>query len=325
MIKFLINNYTVSWIGRSLFLILVYGSLVQDTEKKEAINLYTDLYAATRISHIPWNGSTANCNPGEIPTNILKKAETRINYFRKVARLNPVTLSEDFNEKAQHAALMMTANRQISHTPTVNWKCYTDKGNEGARNSNIGISDFENFPEISFVTGFILDYGPINHSIGHRKWLLNSRAQTMGYGATGKHEIIYVTGVRTEASPEGPEYIAYPPEGYFPYNLIFEKWSFAIPYGNKVNFKKAKVEMEDSRGKLLSTKILSTEDPWYFDPTIVWEAEDLFSQQEIKYVKNNLPEKGYLNKTITVRISHVIVNQERKDYEYKVIPFDPTN
>jgi hypothetical protein len=145
----------------------------------------------------------------------------------------------------------------------------------------------------------------------------------MGYGATGNHEIIFVTGVQQEVSTHGPEYIAYPPDGYFPYNLIFEKWSFAIPYGSEVDYKNVKVEMTDSRGKKLSSRILSTEDPWYFDPAIVWEAEDLFSRDEIKYVKNTLPEKGFLDKEIRVFISNVMVNGEKKDYEYSVVPFDP--
>lgn len=306
------------------FILLIFlNSGNAEYGKKEALKLYQDLYLNTGVNLIPWNGSVSACNPGKLPEIILQKAEKRINYFRKVTGLNPIKLSDDFNDKAQHAALMMTANRQISHNPTANWKCYTQKGYEGAMNSNVGIADFVNFPEISFVTGFILDYGPINNSLGHRKWMLNSRAETMGYGATGKHEIIYVTGVQKESLRNAPEYIAYPPGGYFPYSLIFEKWSFAIPFGKKVDFKKAKVEMSDDQGKKLSTKVLSIEDPWYFDQTLVWQVTDLFTQDEIKYVKNNLPEKGYLDKSITVRISQVTIDGQKQDFEYKVIPFDP--
>jgi uncharacterized protein YkwD len=304
-------------------LVISLNSWLPENGKKEAYNLYQAQYYNTRINQIPWNGSVSSCDPGKLPENILRKAETRINYFRKVTGLNPIKLSGEFNDKAQHAALLMTANGQISHNPSSSWKCYTEKGYEGAMNSNLGIADFENFQEISFITGFMLDYGAINHSIGHRKWLLNSRTETMGYGATGKHEIIYVTGVRTEAFTDGPEYIAYPPAGYFPYSLIFEKWSFAIPNGKKVSYKKTKVEMLDSHGNELSTKILSMEDPWYFDPAIVWQAEDLFSQDEIKYVKNSLPERGFMDKAITVRISQVTIDEKKRDFEYQVIPFDP--
>jgi len=307
--------------GFLLVMVLISGKT--ETGKKEAIQLYRDMYAGTRIEEIPWNGSVKACDPGKLSENILEKAEKRINYFRYATGLNPIRLSADFNTKAQHAALMMTANGQISHRPTENWKCFTQTGFEGAMNSNLGIADFENFPEISFVTGFILDYGPINHSLGHRKWLLNSRTETMGYGATGRHEIIYVTGVRTDAQPEVPEFIAYPPAGYFPYSLIFEKWSFAIPNGKETDFKNARVEMLDGMGKKLATKILSREDPWYYDRTLVWQASDLFSADEIKFIKNHLPEKGYLDQPITVRISQVLVNSKKKDFEYRVFPFDP--
>jgi uncharacterized protein YkwD len=323
MNKLLKIRNTLYFLSASFLLLMVLISGKTETGKTKAIQLYQDMYAGTRIEEIPWNGSVKACDPGKLPENILEKAQKRINYFRCATGLNPIRLSENFNTKAQHAALMMTANGQISHRPAENWKCFTQAGFEGAMNSNLGIADFENFPEISFITGFILDYGPINHSLGHRKWLLNSRAETMGYGATGKHEIIYVTGVRTDAQPEAPEFIAYPPAGYFPYSLIFEKWSFAIPNGKETDFRKARVEMFDGKGKKLTTKILSREGPWYYDQTLVWQASDLFSADEIKYIKNHLPEKGYLDQPITVRVSQVLIDSKNKDFEYKVFPFDP--
>ncbi|MBR9998788.1 MAG: CAP domain-containing protein [Cyclobacteriaceae bacterium] len=307
-----------------LFLIpLIFNSSIFEYEKSEAIDLYETHYAGTRISRISWNGSVQSCDPGKLSTDLLQRAETRINYFRRSAGLKPITLSEEFNKKAQLTALMMTANDQISHTPGKNWKCFTETGSEGAKNSNLGISDFENFPDMSFITGFILDYGSINNNIGHRKWMLNSKAELMGYGATGKHEAIYVTGLNTTTVPETPEFIAYPPAGYFPHHLIFEKWSFALPADKKVDFRKAKVEMTDGQGRKMNVRILSTEDPWYFDPTIVWQAEDLFTQDEIKYVKNSLAERGYLDKPITVRITGVQGDSEKKDFTYRVVPFDP--
>jgi uncharacterized protein YkwD len=309
-----------------LFLIpLFFNSSIFNFEKKEAVSLYDKYYAGTKISSIPWNGSVSSCDPGKLSADILHRAENRINYFRMATGLKPITLSDEFNKKAQLTALMMTANNQISHTPAKNWKCYTDSGSDGAKNSNLGISDFENFPDMSFITGFILDYGHINNNIGHRKWMLNSKAELMGYGATGKHEAIYVTGLNTTAVPEAPEFISYPPAGYFPHHLVFEKWSFALPAGKKVDFRKAKVEMTDGQGKKMNVKILSTEDPWYFDPTIVWQAVDLFSSDEIKYVKNSLAERGYLDKPITVRITNVQVDSEKKEFEYRVVPFDPGN
>jgi uncharacterized protein YkwD len=323
MNKLLMIKNTLYLLTAALVLLVLSNLRIKNSGKAEALKLYQTFYSNTRINQIPWNGSVKACDPGKLPGNILEKAEKRINYFRRVTGLNPIRLSDDFNAKAQYAALMMTANGQISHQPSGTWKCYTEEGYEGAVNSNLGIADFENFPDISFVTGFILDYGPINNSLGHRKWMLNSRSETMGYGATGKHEIIYVTGVRTEALQEAPEYIAYPPAGYFPYSLIFEKWSFAIPYGKKVNYKNTKVELIDGQGKKLRVKILSTEDPWYYDPTLVWQSTDLFSQDEIKYVKNRLPEKGYLDHPITVRIEQVVVDGQKQNFEYEVIPFDP--
>ncbi len=295
------------------------------TGREEALQLYREYYLPGKISGIDWNGSIDNCDAGELEMDILDKAEKRINYFRLACGLEPISLNHEYNELAQEAALIMTANGKLSHTPPSNWKCYSEKGFNGAQNSNLGYSDFDNFSETSFVTGFILDYGAANNALGHRKWLLNSRSLEMGYGNTGKFEAIYVIGIQQEAREEVPGFIAYPPAGYFPHELIYEKWSFAIPYGPEVDFSKAKVEMQNGRGEKLSVKILIKQDPWYYDPTLVWKAESLFTEEEIKYLRNSLAAQGYLDQQISVTIRDVLVNGEKKSYNYAVTPFDPNS
>lgn len=302
---------------------LVFSGSFQENEKAGAIRLYRELYQSSRLNNISWNGSVKNCNAGKLSQTELEKALNRINYFRKAVGVRTVTLSETYNEMAQEATLIMTANGQLSHMPTENWKCYSEKGARGAKNSNLGISDFTNFPLMAFVTGFLLDYGEPNNNCNHRKWLLNSRTLEMGYGNSGSYEAVFVTGVQQEPVKNPPEYIAYPPAGYFPYNLIFEKWTFGIPYGKKVDFRKARIEMFVEGGEKLSVSVLSRTDPWYFDPTIVWKAGSLFTNDEIKYVKNRLKEKGFVDKTIKVIISNIMIDGEKKDFEYKVIPIDP--
>ncbi len=304
-------------------IILLNTSLAPDRSLEEARQLYNDLYITSTVKQIDWNGSVKKCEAGTLGKDILQKAKDRINYFRLACGLEPITFNDSYNEMCQEAALIMTANGQLSHTPPKSWKCYSEKGFLGAKNANLGISDFTNFQEMAFVTGFILDYGEFNKTVSHRKWLLNSRSVEMGYGNTGAHEAIYVTGVSQDRAKQAPGYIAYPPAGHYPYKLIFEKWSFSIPYGEKADFEKAKVEMYDGNGKKMKVKILSVTDPWYFDPAIVWQAESLFTEDEIKYLKNSLLEKGYVGKEITVKIRNVRINEEIRNFEYKVIPFDP--
>lgn len=41
--------------------------------------------------------------------------------------------------KAQQAALMMSVNNSLSHTPPTTWKCSTATGREAAANSNLSL------------------------------------------------------------------------------------------------------------------------------------------------------------------------------------------
>ena len=42
------------------------------------------------------------------------------------------SLSDTYNLKAQAAALMMSVNRALSHSPPSTWICYTPEGAQGA-------------------------------------------------------------------------------------------------------------------------------------------------------------------------------------------------
>lgn len=48
-----------------------------------------------------------------------------------------VVLSGEFTAKAQKAALMMSVNRQLSHSPDSTWICYSAEGAEAAGKSNL--------------------------------------------------------------------------------------------------------------------------------------------------------------------------------------------
>ncbi len=64
----------------------------------------------------------------------------RVNYFRAMAGLPAdVVLSNAWNLKAQDAALMMSAQGALSHSPDTNWSCYTSGGAEAAGKSNLAL------------------------------------------------------------------------------------------------------------------------------------------------------------------------------------------
>ncbi len=105
----------------------------------------------------------------------------RINFYRAMAGIPAnITFTDEYNRKAQQAALMMSANGDRSHTPPPNWQCSTTEGSEAAGKANL------HWSTISWATftidGYIADRGPTNTAVGHRWWLLYPHALTMGTG-----------------------------------------------------------------------------------------------------------------------------------------------
>lgn len=288
--------------------------------KEEVIKLYKNLYLSSKIDSINWNGNVKKCQCGILDSVIYKKAEDRINFFRLVEGLPSVKINAAFNKDAQEAALLTKANDMLTHAPTKDLKCYSDLAYSGCSKSCLSFSEFEYYPETSFITGFMYDYGESNYYVGHRRWLLYSKLSEFGYGATNATEAVLTTsGIASDTKVQN-EFIAYPWSGFVPVELIFPKWSFSIPADKNVDFSKATISMYKSDGSLIQCVKLK-EYKNYLDHTMVWDAKGLFSADEIMYQKNSLEEKGYLDKKIKVVIKNVSVDGVMKNYEYFVEPF----
>ena len=58
----------------------------------------------------------------------------RLNYYRAMAGVPAtVTFSDTYNAMDQQAALMMSANGQLSHSPPTTWTCYTRRRGPGGK------------------------------------------------------------------------------------------------------------------------------------------------------------------------------------------------
>ena len=56
----------------------------------------------------------------------------RINYFRAMAGVgDDITFDSTYNTKAQAAALMMSANQALSHSPPADWDCFSSTVTRG--------------------------------------------------------------------------------------------------------------------------------------------------------------------------------------------------
>ena len=91
------------------------GALVVNPQSREdSLTFYLDHYAAWESAAAGWTGNHASCNPGSTSLDFRDAVLHRTNYFRAMAGIPAtVTLKDEYNAKAQAAALMMSVNGPI--------------------------------------------------------------------------------------------------------------------------------------------------------------------------------------------------------------------
>lgn len=287
------------------------------TAKELAQKDYMDMYVGSAVTGFAWNGNTAGCVPGTLSAELQNKTLLRIQYFRKMAGLSNAAISMDaaLSAKCQDNALMIRANNAISHTPPTTWKCYTADGALAAEKGNIsiGTSDVKN------IDAWMQDAGNNNKEVGHRRWILFSNATKFGIGFTESSGTLWViNGLPSPYSLPAatPEYIAWPPKGFVPRQVVYPRWSFSVPatsYPFQVDFTTATVTMVDANGSNVPLTVIYRNPISNFyggDNTISWEPTgiNLNSTADQKY---------------TVRVSDVLVDGVEKSYTYEVTIFNP--
>jgi uncharacterized protein YkwD len=156
-----------------------------------------------------WSGSVDTCMAGDISADGRENALRLFNLVRWLADLPAVVTEDARNQQAQACALMMTANKALSHDPPADWKCFTELGKKGASTSNISGG-----PGVSSVLSYMVDDGNLT-TFGHRRIILANDLGPIGLGSAGKGgsscmQNIGGTGKATKA------WTAWPPPGAFP-------------------------------------------------------------------------------------------------------------
>ncbi|WP_209423874.1 CAP domain-containing protein [Melaminivora jejuensis] len=132
-----------------------------NTHDREAVRLfYASVFASSQGVSSGWTGSVTRCDPGSTSVAYQQATQRRINWFRAMAGVPAaVVLDEGFSRKAQQTALMMSAQRQLSHFPDASWACYSPEGAEGAANSNLGLGSAG---AQAVAAGYMQDFGDSN-------------------------------------------------------------------------------------------------------------------------------------------------------------------
>jgi hypothetical protein len=289
-----------------------------NTDDRAAIrDLYNGTYAPTDNVAMGFTGNVSACNAGGVSQAWTNAVLTRINFFRGMAGVPMgVTFHSTFSAKNQQAAMMMSRNNALSHTPPTSWTCYNADGAEAAGKSNICLlSGFGN-SDPGCVAGYIEDAGSNNAAVGHRRWLFYPQSTTMGTGDAAqanpypRTNAIWVIDSATYSNPRPgtrETYVAWPPKGYVPYQLVPARWSFSYP---GANFSGAAVSMTRAGASVGVT--LEAVQNGYGENTLVWRPSMATGNPGA-------------DTTVRVTLSNVVINGSPQTFTYDTIIFDPAN
>jgi uncharacterized protein YkwD len=257
-----------------------------DVNDRAAVNsAYQGSYAPGLRTPTGWAGNESRCLAGNQGTASRTATLRAVNYARSLAGLAPVSFSTDLNSRSQQSALMMSANRALSHNPPTSWRCYTSSGGANAGKSNLALS-YPSLTSAGLVSLYLEDAGSTNRAAGHRRWLLNPFSTVMGSGATQTANAITVVGPTSTSRPN-PAVVSWPTAGYFPNTLEpTGRWSLSL--GDRaLSFRWASVRVWRN-GTLVKTVKDPVEDG-YAQPTLVWElSPDLARSGTFKVEVSNI-------------------------------------
>ncbi len=277
-----------------------------DTSDRWAVvDLFYDYYVSSEGYAHGRTGNVQSCVPGTVNGAYHAATLQRINYFRSMAGLpGDVVLDATKNAKCQDAALMMSANGSLSHSPPPSWTCYTADGSEAAGVSNLAAGFSTAW---SAIDGYMDDRN--QPEVGHRRWLLYPRLISSGLGATfGGTWNGYAMWVIGDwgTRPAQPAWVAWPPPGFVPYQVVYELWSFTM---NGADFSSASVSVTRDGMSVASNVYELT--PGYGDPGLSWDVSEFPMG----------PPSG--DRVYTVNVTNVLVNATPVDFTYDVRVFAP--
>jgi uncharacterized protein YkwD len=202
-----------------------YGPI--DTSSRTSVqSAYLSQFALGSSTMPEWTGETGSCTGGTTSTAYVGDVLSALNYVRGLAGLAPVTVSARLSTEAQQAALIMDANRAVSHAPPTTWRCWSPAGARAAGNSNLLLS-IPGASAAQAISLYMDEPGTTNDAVGHRRWLLFPETTAVGIGATSSSNAIWVMGP-TSKNRSNPAWVGWPNQGWFPTPLVpGVRWSLS--------------------------------------------------------------------------------------------------
>ena len=301
------------------------GGFAIDTMDRFLVrSFFNTVHRASVGTPMGWAGDVGTCTAGTTTDGFKAAVLARVNYHRAMAGVPAsITLRPDFSDKAQQAALMMSANGALDHSPPETWACWSADGADAAANANLSLGN----SGWAAVSSQMTDNGANNTAVGHRRWILYPPIQEMGTGdvpATGSGEeanALWVNDGRLfDPRPATREaFVAWPPRGFVPYPVVPARWSFSYP---GADFSGATVTLTRG-GQPVPVTLEPLQPPpgsssFIGDPTLVWVPAGLDADASNTSWPSPAADTSY-----QVAVENVVVGGAPQDFAYQVTIIDP--
>ena len=198
---------------------------------------------------IEFTGNHDACIPGTTSMAFQYSTLQRVNWYRMMAGLPNVVYNSANHPAAQAGALL--ASNYFSHTPPSTAKCFSQLGYTGTSSSNLAGGG----TGVNAIDMYIEDSGDNNTFVGHRRWILSPELRGVASGDIPRSDTslatnaLFVFDTQT-AVPTRDNGIAWPPPGYVPADVVYERWSYVLP---GANFANAQVAVTGPNGTIPTT------------------------------------------------------------------------
>ncbi len=328
------------------------GFVVDTSRRNEPLSFYNTVYLASEGAEdrIDWTGAYGgSCSPGTTSEGFGEDVRRRVNFFRALCGLPSVTFdaSPAANDTAAgspqipvgtakrtcaQASAYLNAyshvfydNYALTHSPNAaSTICHSSTAWNGSRHSNLTIGYFG--PRAIDV--YMADDGQgddlsNNINVGHRRWILYSRAGDMSsgdvprsvhYDGAGYYPVLpsnalYVTGSLLPAATAPKQFVTWPAQGYFPAPLKPLRWSISFP-GATFPTSAGSIRVTGPDGSAISVTVLSSNEANLADNTLVFQPASF-----------HLPDSA--DAAYTVTVNGISGSGVPASHTWQTIFFDP--
>jgi len=311
------SNCLIFCLGLVCFLmsVVVSSALTVDVLSRESVrSFYNNTYLDSEGTAIDWTGSHASCDEGDTATAFKNAVLRRENYFRVMAGIPEVILNSTYSAGCQKAALMMSRNNDLDHSPTSSWYCYSAEGAAAAGTANLSLGTYG----WDSVNGQMRDSGSGNAACGHRRWILYPQTEETGTGSVPSYDsypkAMALRGWDDNFAGSRPAvrdtFVSWPSPGYVPYPVVFGRWSFSYP---SADFSSATVTMTEN-GSGIST-VLEPLTNGFGENTIVWRPNGVSDSYIWPQPVSDM--------IYTVTVANVMIGGSPESFTYAVTIMDP--